>query len=153
MRIVGRGDVFGEEALFDDRFFSSTATALRDGAVAVCTVARLQALIARYPALSMNLAQLLRENHNRMLDRLEQLVHKPVRQRLLSLLQDLAMQGDDRDMQAGKYEVNLTHVELASLIGSTRETVSSELSKLASAGLIEKRGRKVIIDLVAREAA
>lgn len=149
-RIVGRGDLFGEEALFGDLVFSSTATSLCDVVVAVCPAARMRALTARYPTLSTNVAQYLREDQNRTLNRLEQVLHKPVRERLLALLQSFA--AECADTQAGAYEVTLTHLEMASLIGATRETVSLELGKLVSAGLVAKRGRKILIHL-ASEAA
>jgi CRP/FNR family transcriptional regulator, cyclic AMP receptor protein len=152
-RIAGRGDIFGLESLFADKNFSSTATSLSEGMIAVCSAPRMQSLIGRYPTLSINIANYLREDQNRTLDRLEQLSYKPVRERLLSLLQDLASQCDIGDSRGGTYEVELTHVEIASLIGSTRETVSLELNKLARAGLIAKRGRKIVIGLATNAAA
>ena len=152
-RIVGRCDVFGEEALFDEVPYSSTATPVCDGIVAVCPARTMRSLIARYPTLSINIAHCLCEDQNRTLDRLEQVSYKPVRERLLSLLHELAAHCDSSDVRGGKYEIKLTHVEIASLIGSTRETVSLELNKLVRAGIIGKRGRKILIDLAASAAA
>jgi len=152
-RIVARCDVFGEEALFDQVPYSSTATPVCDGIVAVCSAPTMRSLIARYPMLSINIAHCLREDQNRTLNRLEQVSYKHVRERLLSLLHELAAQCDASDVRGGKYEIKLTHVEIASLIGSTRETVSLELNKLVRAGLIGKRGRKILIDLATNDAA
>ena len=152
-RIVGHCDVFGEEALFDEVPYSSTATPVCDGVVAVCSASTMRSLIARYPTLSINIAHCLRDDQTRMLNRLEQVSYKPVRDRLFSLLRELAAQSDASDVRSGKYEIKLTHVEIASLIGSTRETVSLELNKLARAGLIGKRGRKILIDLATSAAA
>jgi CRP/FNR family transcriptional regulator, cyclic AMP receptor protein len=152
-RIVGRSDLFGEEALFDDVPYSATATPVCDGIVAVCTATTMRSLIARYPTLSINIAHCLREDQNRTLNRLEQVSYKSVRDRLLSLLHELATQCDAGDVRGGKYEIKLTHVEIASLIGSTRETVSLEVNKLVRAGLVAKRGRKILIDLAANVSA
>jgi CRP/FNR family transcriptional regulator, cyclic AMP receptor protein len=149
--IVGNSDLFGEGALFDDEAFLSTATALSDGMVAVCSAERMRSLVRRYPTLSINIAQHFREEQHRTLDRLER--NKPVRERLLALLRELATQCEMGDAQDGKYELKLTHVEVASLVGSTRETVSSEFSKLVRAGLVAKRGRKILIDLATHVAA
>lgn len=151
-RIVGRGDLFGEEALFGDVAFSSTATHLYEGIVAVCPAANMLELSARYPILSANVAHSVRENQNRTLDRLEQLLHKPVRARLLDLLQDFAARSAAGNAGDKTYEVTLTHVEIALLIGSTRETVSCELGKLVSAGLVAKHGRKILIGLSSEAA-
>lgn len=152
-RIAGHCDMFGEEALFDDLSFTSTATSLSDGIVAVCSAQRMRALIGRYPALSINVAQYLREDQNRTLNRLELALYKPVRERLLALLQELGAQCESGNAKSGQYEITLTHFEIASLIGSTRETVSLQLNKLARAGAIGKRGRKIVIDLPANAVA
>jgi CRP/FNR family transcriptional regulator, cyclic AMP receptor protein len=149
-RLVGRYDIFGEESLFGDEIFSSTATALSDGIVAVCSASRMASLVRRYPELSINVARCLRAERNRTLDRLEQVASMPVRERLLALLRSLAAQSDG---DSGRYEVSLTHLEIASLIGCTRVTVSSQLNKLARAGVLVKRGRKILIDRENGEAA
>ena len=153
IRLVGCDQVFGEDSIFDKAAFSSTATPLSDGITAVCCVTRMKALLMRHPLLSMNIAQCLREDHERTLNRLEQISHKPVRERLLTLLKELAPHYGTGEMQGGAYEVKLTHAEIASLIGSTRETVSSELSKLARAGVVSRRRRKIVINAAIEEAA
>ena len=152
-RIVGPNELFGEESVFGDAVFSSTATSLCDGILAVCSAAEMRSLLMRYPMLSINIAQYLRDDQNRMLNRIEHLSHRPVRERLFALLQQLAAQCGDAETQGGKYVVNLRHSEIASLIGTTRETVSLELNKLARAGLVSRRGRKVLIDIATEEAA
>jgi CRP/FNR family transcriptional regulator len=144
-RVIGSSELFGEDSLFNDGISASTATSLCDSIVAVCSAARMRSLLMRHPILSMNIARYLREDHNRTLDRFERLAYKPVRERLLALLHELANQCGGGQPYGENYEVKLTHFEIASLIGSTRETVSSELSKLAQAGLISRRGRKILI--------
>jgi CRP/FNR family transcriptional regulator len=42
-------------------------------------------------------------------------------------------------------DVRLTHADIASLVGSTRETVSLELSNLAKAGRIAYDGKHITI--------
>lgn len=152
-RLVGHSDLFGEEALFGDGAFSSTATALCDGIVAVCSGPRMKSLLMHYPVLLINIAQYFRAQQNRTLDRLERVANKPVRARIIALFRDLAAQRDDHDAQGGSYEIKLTHMEIASLVGSTRETVSSELGKLVRAGLVAKLGRRILIDLAAMKEA
>ena len=50
-----------------------------------------------------------------------------------------------------RLEVDLTHADLAALIGSTRETVTAELASLSRAGAIRIDGRT--ITLVQHQAA
>jgi CRP/FNR family cyclic AMP-dependent transcriptional regulator len=42
-------------------------------------------------------------------------------------------------------DIRLTHADLASLIGSTRETVSAKLSELAHDGLIRFDDRAIVL--------
>jgi CRP-like cAMP-binding protein len=152
MGVIGRGELFGVDALFEDTAFSSTATALCDDIVAVCSAVRMRSLLLRYPVLSINVARYLREEHDRTLTRLEQISHNSVGQRLLALLRDLTTKCGATGTQP-QCEINLTCREIASLVGSTRETVSLELSKLTRAGLVSRRGRKIIMNLGTNEAA
>jgi CRP-like cAMP-binding protein len=41
--------------------------------------------------------------------------------------------------------VRLTHADIASLVGSTRETVSLELARLVRAGRLRQRGQTLIV--------
>jgi CRP-like cAMP-binding protein len=42
-------------------------------------------------------------------------------------------------------DIRLTHADLASLIGSTRETISVQLAQLAREGLIRLDGRSIVL--------
>jgi CRP/FNR family cyclic AMP-dependent transcriptional regulator len=41
--------------------------------------------------------------------------------------------------------VRLTHADIASLVGSTRETVSLELARLVRAGRLKQKGQSLIV--------
>jgi CRP/FNR family transcriptional regulator, cyclic AMP receptor protein len=151
VRVIGREELFGVEALFEDAAFSLTATSLCDSIAAVCSAVRMRSLLMRYPVLSMNIARYLGEEYNRTIARLQQISRSSVGERLLALLQDLTTRCSTSETQP--HEINLTCREIASLIGSTRETVSLELNKLARAGLVFRRGRKILMNLVMNDAA
>jgi len=44
-----------------------------------------------------------------------------------------------------KIALRLTHADVASLVGSTRETVSVEIAKLVEMGRLRLEGRSVIV--------
>jgi len=55
--------------------------------------------------------------------------------------------------EAEKYKVNLTHTQLASLAGLTRETVTREIKKLEDKKLVTYEGKQLIIlDIAKLEA-
>jgi len=83
------------------------------------------------------------------------LIFKDVNYRLIGLLSKEAKKQDNVD-QAGAHFVNmdLTVEQIARLVGSTRQTVSTLLSDLERAGLIQRpeRGKFIIQDLDALES-
>lgn len=145
VRIVGSGDVFGDEALFGNAVRSRTATALGDCIVAVCRAEVLKSLCMQHPLLGLNIAQSLEERHDRALDRIRRMALSCARDHLFALLQDLASKCGVAEPGGTRIDVILTQAQLASLIGTSRETVSYELRELAREGYVLRRGRKIVI--------
>jgi CRP/FNR family transcriptional regulator len=69
---------------------------------------------------------------------LHALEQSKARQKLLSIFQYLVLRFGDK-VNGPNYKINLklTHQEIANLIGTTRETTSTEISKLTKEGIIE----------------
>ena len=145
VRVVGRGDVFGDESLFDKTVHSRSATALDDCIVAACRADTVKALCMRYPLLGLNIARCLQERHDLVLNRLQRMAFSRAGENLLTLLRELAAECGVREACGTRLEVVLTHTQLATLIGTTRETVSYELGKLERNGHVFRRGRKIVI--------
>jgi len=145
VRVVDRGDFFGDESLFDKPVHSRSATALDDCSVAVCRADTVKALCMRYPLLGLNIARCLQEHHDRALNRIQVMAFNRAGDRLLTVLHDLAAKCGVREARGTRLEVVLTHTQLATLIGTTRETVSYELGKLERNGHLFRRGRKLVI--------
>jgi CRP/FNR family transcriptional regulator, cyclic AMP receptor protein len=143
--VVGRGDVFGAESLFDEAVHSRSATALNDCTVAVCRADTVKALCMRYPLLGLNIARCLQERHDGALKRIQRIALSRSANHLLMLLRELAVECGVREACGTRLEVVLTHTQLASLIGTTRETVSYELGKLERNGHLLRRGRTIVI--------
>lgn len=80
-----------------------------------------------------------------LLLRVEELAASRTRQRLASLLiylaQSFGKQEDDRYI----ITLRLSHDDLASWIGSARETVSRQMEQLEKAGLIARRDRHIVV--------
>jgi CRP/FNR family cyclic AMP-dependent transcriptional regulator len=145
VRVVGRGDVFGDESLFDKAVHSGSATALDDCIVAVCRAETLKALCMRYPLLGLNIARGLQERHDRVLNRIQCMAFSRSANRLLTLLRELAAECGVREACGTRLEVVLTHTQLATLIGTTRETVSYQLGELERNGHLFRRGRTIVV--------
>ncbi len=72
---------------------------------------------------------------------MEHMAYGSVRKRLLFLLHKLSEKfGSGTTQEWIELEVKLTHQELASMMGSIRETVSEQLTQLAAEGIVSKEG-------------
>ena len=143
--VASRGEFFGEEALLGENVRPSSANTLEDCVLAFATVDSLAGLIKRYPLLALNIARSFRADHDRALKRAHLMHFAGVGERLLSLLRQLALDFGADTPEGTRIEPPLTQAHLASLIGASRETVSSEMSKLARSGRVSKCGRRIIL--------
>lgn len=49
-------------------------------------------------------------------------------------------------MRCDRISLRLTHEDLAKLIGTTRETVTTQLNRLSRRGMLRREGRFIVID-------
>jgi CRP/FNR family transcriptional regulator len=78
---------------------------------------------------------------------LHALEQSKARQKLLSIFQYLVLRfGVKVDGPNHRIELKLTHQEIANLIGTTRETTSTEISKLTKEGVLEIVDSLYVID-------
>ena len=78
---------------------------------------------------------------------LHALEQSKARQKLLYIMQYLTLRfGKKIDESRSKIDLRLTHQEIANLIGITRETVSSEISKLAKEGVLKVTDSTYVIN-------
>jgi CRP-like cAMP-binding protein len=78
-------------------------------------------------------------------EQMEDIAYARVSDRLMHLFRRLAGEHGQAVPGGRRIETRFTHADLATLIGSTRETVSLELSNLVRSGAIRLDGRHFII--------
>jgi len=143
--ILGPGDLFGEEVVFEAVTRPSTVTCLDTTTVWMARASDLLGLLSRYPVLSLNLARYLREQLDDARCATEDVAYLNVGDRLTRLLERLAAE-HSRPVEDGTLlDVRQTRAEIASLIGSTRETVSVRIAGLVRAGRIALRGKQIVL--------
>ena len=76
---------------------------------------------------------------------MENLLFRSAHSRLASLFLELSKTFGVRDSRGVIINLKLTHKEIASLIGATRETVSFAMIDLRKDQLIESEGKRVIL--------
>jgi len=98
------------------------------------------AIVERHPSLALNMLAYLSRRLHRFANLIESLSLKEVPGRLAAHLLYLSERQDDRD----ELLLDLSKVQLASLLGTIPETLSRVLAKMAREGLIEvQEGRHI----------
>ena len=146
-RIVGRMSWLGQE------LNEVYAEAIEDALICSFTPTELQRLMARYPAVGINIVRYLSERLAASEREREILAFRTVEERLASkLLELLERFGVERDGLRA-IDARLTQQELADMIGTSRETLALTISSLRERGIVEMRQQRVEVrDLEALRA-
>jgi CRP/FNR family transcriptional regulator len=147
--VLGKGDLFGEEALFADRPRTTFAIVLEESLLCMSRADDLFELLNREPKMAMNVANLMSERVLELSATVEDLSYSRLSDRLVHLLERLAHEHGKPCDGGIEITVRLTHADIASLVGSTRETVSLELARLIRAGRLKQRGQALVVPAVA----
>ncbi len=143
--VLGAGDMFGEETLFAQVERSTIAVCLEESLLCTAKADDLFALLSRNPALALNVAKILSDRLVDASATMEDLAYARVPDRIMHLFARLAAEHGVDAGDSVELGLRLTHADIASLIGSSRETVSLEMSNLTKAGRIKTDGRTIVI--------
>jgi CRP/FNR family transcriptional regulator, cyclic AMP receptor protein len=143
--VLGAGDMFGEETLFDAQPRTTHAVCIEESLLCTAKADDLFALLSRNPALALNVAKILSDKLVDASAAMEDLAYAKISDRIMHLLERLAGEHGVVTEAGTLIDVRLTHADIASLIGSTRETVSLEISKLAKSGAIVYDGKTLTL--------
>lgn len=145
--IIKKGEIFGQFALEKDNLNGEFAMAYK-GAVSLCafTIDDFEKLLRKRPELAIKYTKQVGEKLRKAEFRLVNILNKDVRFRLLAFYYHLAMmEGGHESMPSFSFANFLTHEDVAKLIGSARQTVTTILSQLEAEGLLKISRKKIII--------
>ncbi len=133
--------------------FAPRATALQMSAVTPIPVHAIEALITRYPRFGVNLAVALSGRLVNLRDTVGIVSEMRVEDRLRRRLHQIAEQIGTAAPEGVRIGLDLTHAQWASLIGASREAVTTAFGKLRTADEVEMDGRAITIPWDAMRAA
>jgi CRP/FNR family transcriptional regulator, cyclic AMP receptor protein len=142
-RDIEPGGIFGELSAIDGKARSASVVALGPMRVARLSEAHFRDLVNTCPRFMWALLLHLADQMRRMTDRVYEVSTLVVRKRLVRELLRLAV--PDRGDGPASISPAPTHSDLAAMISTHREAVSREMSLFAKRGLIERRGRRLIL--------
>lgn len=144
--ILTKGEIFGELALAGEDKRTDFAQAM-DGDTTICpmSIEDLKALMWEDKELSFRLLKLVGLRLMRMERKLELLVFKDARTRIIEFLRDAASWKGKKVGFETMIPTKLTHKDIAALTGTSRQTVTTILNELKEKNLIYFDRKKILI--------
>jgi len=153
LNIDGPGSSVAELPVFDGGNYPASVTAVDQATLLFVSKQDFQSLCLTHPQVALKVLRVVGARLRRLVGIIEELSFTTVRHRLASFLVRLAQREGKRVAAGTEITLPASNQELASQIGTVRELVSRNLSRLQAEGLIQMDGRSVIIsDLKALEA-
>ncbi len=153
LSIDGPGSSVAELPVFDGGNYPASVAAVDDATLLFVSKQDFQSLCLSHPHVSLKVLRVVGSRLRRLVGIIEELSFTTVRHRLASFLVRLAQKEGKRSADGIEITLPVSNQELASQIGTVRELVSRNLSRLQAEGLIRMDGRSVIVlDLKGLEA-
>ena len=153
LSIDGPGSSIAELPVFDGGSYPASAVAINDVTLLFVSKQDFQALCLAHPEVALKVLRVVGARLRRLVGIIEELSFTTVRHRLASFLLRLAQKEGRRTAEGVEFALTVSNQELASQIGTVRELVSRNLSRLQSEGIIQIEGREVVVsDLNALES-
>lgn len=140
------GDMFGEDGLLEQKNYEDYAQAMDKG-IKVLAIGTndFKKFLCNNPSLSIRLSSRIGSKLKAAQKRIENFIFKSARSRIIDFIKDIAQ----KQGQPIGYEVLiknfLTHNEIASLIGTSRQTVTIVLNELKKSNQIHIDRKNVLV--------
>jgi len=145
LSIDGPGSSIAELPVFDGGNYPASATAIDDVTLLFVSKQDFQALCLAHPQVPLKVLRVVGARLRRLVGIIEELSFTTVRHRLASYLLRLAQKSGKRTAEGVEVSLPITNQELAAQIGTVRELVSRNLSRLQAEGMLKIDGRNVLI--------
>jgi CRP/FNR family transcriptional regulator len=145
LAVEGPGSSFAELPVFDGGNYPAAAAAVEDAEVLFVSRKDFQNFCREHPEVALKVIAVVGSRLRRLVGIIEELSFTTVRQRLIALLLRLAQASGVRSSQGIRIELTKSHQDLAAELGTVRELVSRNLSRLEAEGFLDVEGRKIVV--------
>ncbi|MDH3651887.1 MAG: Crp/Fnr family transcriptional regulator [Saprospiraceae bacterium] len=143
--VLGKGEVFGELALISSEKRGDFALTMEETEVCIVHKKDIKELFKDRSGLQNFFLKLFGTRIMEMENRLESLVFKDSRSRIVDFLLEMALRRGERVGYETVVRKFLTHQEIANLTATSRQTVTTVLNDLRNKGLIKFDRRRLLI--------
>lgn len=145
LAIEGPGSSFAELPVFDGGAYPASASAVEDAEVLSLSREDFQAFCREHPEVALKVIAVVGSRLRRLVAIIEELSFTTVRQRLIAVLLREAQLSGKKTSAGIEFELPRSHQEMAAELGTVREIISRNLSRLQAEGLVEVEGRRIVI--------
>ena len=150
LSIDGPGSSIAELPVFDGGNYPASAQAVSESTLLFFSRQDFQALCLQHPQVALKVLRVIGGRLRRLVGIIEELSFTTVRHRLIALLVRLGKTDGVRSGDVITLTLPANNSELAAQIGTVRELVSRNLSRLQAEGLIQVDNRKLEIPSLKR---
>ena len=143
--ILSTGEIFGELAMAGEEKRVDFAQAMEDTVICPLTIEELNQLMYENKELSFKILKLIGLRIMKLERKLELLVFKDARTRIVEFLKDAAEWKGKKVGFETQIQTSLTHKDIASLTGTSRQTVTTILNDLKEKNLINFNRKQILI--------
>jgi CRP/FNR family transcriptional regulator, cyclic AMP receptor protein len=136
---------FGEMSLVDAQTRSADVIAVTDVELFSLDGKDLSAAIQVQPRLALSLIATLSRRLRHTINRLEDMAFHDATHRVMRVVLNIATAG--LETRGAPVVQGMTHYDIATLAGTSRETASRVISQLAREGIVTTKGRRTFVDL------
>jgi CRP/FNR family transcriptional regulator, cyclic AMP receptor protein len=145
LAVEGPGSSFAELPVFDGGNYPASASVLEDAVVLFISRQDFQNFCREHPDVALKVIAVVGARLRRLVGIIEDLSFTTVRQRLISLILRAAEASGTHSQEGIRVELTKSHQELAAELGTVRELVSRNLSRLQAEGFLEVDGRRILV--------
>ena len=145
LAMEGAGSSFAELPVFDGGTYPAAASAWEDSEILFISRKDFQNFCREHPDVALKVIAVVGSRLRRLVGIIEELSFTTVRQRLISVILQLAEAEGTRSKDGVQLELKKSHQDFAAELGTVRELVSRNLSRLQAEGFLEVQGRKLVV--------
>lgn len=145
LNFIDTSELFGELSLFGNEQRQEFAEAIEASTIVLIPKVAVLELMSRHSRLCVGITSLVGARRLRIERRLRNLLFRSNRERVVHLLIEMAEKYGVPTGDGIELAIRLSHQEMASIIGSTRETVTVMLGQLQAEGAIRIARRRITI--------
>jgi CRP/FNR family transcriptional regulator len=145
LSVDGPGGSIAELPVFDGGPYPASALALEDTEIAFISRRDFQAYCMEHPEVALKVLALVGARLRHLVGIIEELSFTTIRQRRVSTLVRLAQSEGNQTARGIEFLLPASHQELANQLGTVRELVSRNLTRLQAEGLLEVDARQIVV--------